>query len=332
MQIGESAEIELPRAFGSEAECQRWRPKLLHRVGSKEANVFIWLGDSASSFPVIYFAFAPLRKKRQFFKLVHARACLEADLFFDEHARGQATIEFAATAATKSIKMLSYVQRKLTNLWQNYGFQEKLDDTMARYPNHLFLFCGISHGAALAQATTLKLSMMYPTRKFQAATWNAYKWTDESGVAQMSAYVGKRLLSFVMSQGNDWDSIAGAPHDLEAMREIVFLDTDSGECRPALDVGRSRIGPITGWRMYRLHFAKTALRGMRAAMVAAAEGASTPSSDRLRLRSRTLSWPTREGFMRAWSFHRPEPLSSMTEQEEELLRVERDNNSDSDTD
>jgi len=300
MVVGDTAEVRLPAPMGS---CPAlWSPTLLHRAGSKEVSVFIWRGDEGSSNKFIYLAFSPLRKSAQFFKIMGAGATLVEDTFTETRGDAAASVEH-------TVRMFSYVQKKLQNLWLKYGFQEKLEATMAEYPDHLLLCCGISHGAALAQALALKLSLVYPRHRFQAVTWNAYKWMDVGSAALMRATVGKRLLSFVLSRRHYWDSVAGVPYHLEPAPHIVFLDADTGACRPAGDVRRTRLGPCSAWRMYNLHFAKTALKATRLATLAAMAGS------RQQLGSV-------HAFKRAWSLGRAVG-SALTEQEAELASLER---------
>merc|ERR1719433_2442653 len=117
----------------------------------------------------------------------------------------------------------------MRQLEEKYGFTEKLKEVLAEYPDHTIMCCGISHGAVLAQATALRFSIMHPTRAFSAVTWNAYKWTDREGVRKMSERLGDRLMPFVVSQGDTWDSVPGFPHNLESTNGIFFMDAGTGD-------------------------------------------------------------------------------------------------------
>lgn len=312
MQPDDIAEVRLPAAQNTPPAL--WSHALLHRAGSKEVSVFIWLGDESSKFPVVYFAFSPLRSKKQFFKLLAASGSLKADTFEEVSSEGQgpSTVKY-------TVPMFSYVHRKVQNLLDKYDFRSKLEDTMRRYPNHMMLFCGISHGATLSQAMILKLNLMYPMARFQAVTWNAYRWTDKSGVALMKKAVGNQLLPFVMSRGNSWDSIAGAPHNFEPMSHVVFLDAETGVCRPARSIPRTYPGPCSAWRAYNLHFAKTALKATRIAMVSALENHAPME------RLGSLTWShTSSGFLRSWRISPREPFSGFSFEEQEVGRLEKE--------
>mmetsp|Transcript_115690 Transcript_115690/g.338379 ORF Transcript_115690/g.338379 Transcript_115690/m.338379 type:complete len:374 (+) Transcript_115690:134-1255(+) len=312
MSPGETAEIRLPSPPGAEPKV--WRPTLLHRTGSKEVCVFIWRGDDSSGFPTIFFAFSPLRKRMQFFKI-----WMEGQVSPDKETIEVLSEDGQPTGDAHELRMLPYVQKKMRNLWQKYGFQALLEDVLARYPDHLLLCCGLSHGAALAQAAVLRMSLAYPHRSFQAVTWNSYKFLDEEGAELMRSAVGKRLLPFVLSRRGYWDSIAGAPHDLAPVSHIVFLDADTGDCRPAKDVGRTRLGVRSVWLAYKLHFAKVALKATRLA-TASALLATDPANGHAGLKAKkTLTWPVR-GNTRAWSYATRDPLFA---QERELARYER---------
>lgn len=308
MKVGETAEIRLPALPGAEPKV--WRPTLLHRAGGKEVCAFIWRGDDSSPFPTIFVAFSPLRSTKQFCKILFSSK--------------QTMREVAAVREEPTFMALAYVQKKLKNLWEKYDFQAKLDDTLAKYPSHLVLCCGLSHGATLAQATAMKSSLIYPEKSINAVTWNAYKFLDETGVAMFKEAVGKRLLPLTISQGKTWDSIAGAPRDFAPVPRIVLLDADTGDFRPAKDIKRTTLGPCSLWRAYRLHFAKQALKATRMAMTAALAAASgDPANKDSGLRQlRTLRWPTRHS-LRSWSYGPGDAWSPLTEQENELGRYER---------
>jgi hypothetical protein len=189
----------------------------------------------------------------------------------EEQASGDAC-SGAGTGKHYSVPMWAYCRRKVDNLFNKYDFLRKVQDTMRQYPNHRYLLCGISHGASVAQALALKLSLMYPRACFQAVTWNAYRWTTDEGVALMEQHVGRRLLPFVMATDTTWDSVAGVPYRLSHMPRIVFLNADTGEFKPAESIGGSRLDLrfifCCFWRMYKLHFAKTALKATKKAMLA----------------------------------------------------------------
>lgn len=263
MAPGASAEIQMPGGDRSEF----WRPTLLHRIGSKEACMFIWRGEGKELRPTLYFAFSPLRKRTQFLKIANQFGAVNQHTFRAPHADPD--------GEEASVTMLSYVHRKLRNMWEKYGCQAALDDALQQHPDHEVICCGLSHGAALAQAMVLKLTLMYPERTIQAVTWNAYKFLDDAGAALIDVSVGRRLLPLVMSRRGYWDSIAGAPHDLTPVPNIIFLDADTGECRPAEDVRRTRPSCGNFWRMYRLHFARTAIKATRMATIASREAERT---------------------------------------------------------
>eukprot|EP00747_Dinoflagellata_sp_TGD_P054623 gnl/TRDRNA2_/TRDRNA2_149119_c0_seq4.p1 gnl/TRDRNA2_/TRDRNA2_149119_c0~~gnl/TRDRNA2_/TRDRNA2_149119_c0_seq4.p1 ORF type:complete len:400 (+),score=61.63 gnl/TRDRNA2_/TRDRNA2_149119_c0_seq4:65-1264(+) len=288
MQPGESAEVQLPARQAGEAR----HPKLLHRIGSREISAFAWLGDEPEDGRIIYLAFNPLRKKRQFLKLLWAGACSVERTTLSGRSEAD-----AGAQTPRSICMLSYVKRKLNNLWTKFGFDRQLQELAASYPEHKFLFAGLSHGAAMAQAAAFRLRLEYPEIPVKAVTWNAYKWTDENGSALVHSVMGDCLLPIVLSrQGNGeprrWDSVAGAPASLAAMQRVLLLDADTGIFMPCQDVGNARVGLSSAMQAMELHFAKVALKAMRIATVAALEDrAGHMPISRLRSFS-SLSWTT----------------------------------------
>ncbi|CAK0824180.1 unnamed protein product [Prorocentrum cordatum] len=103
------------------------------------------------------------------------------------------------------------------------------------YPNHRVVFCGISHGAALAQAAALKFKDQQQSADVFVITWNAYRWTDDSGSRAVERTFGYRFLPLVMSRRRGgtrstryWDSVAHFPDTLSAMPNVALLDADTG--------------------------------------------------------------------------------------------------------
>ncbi|CAE8660111.1 unnamed protein product, partial [Polarella glacialis] len=166
MQPGERADVRLPAADGVMA--QTWHPTLLHRAGHQEAVAYTWLGDEAAGDRTIYVAFAPMRRKRQFFKIVGSCTGL-GDLVCEP---------LGAEGDRQSVLIAPYIQRKLAKVWGGCGLMEQLSKYVAAYPQHRILFSGISHGATLAQAAALQFQCAQPLADVHAATWNAFKWTD----------------------------------------------------------------------------------------------------------------------------------------------------------
>mmetsp|Transcript_76200 Transcript_76200/g.215625 ORF Transcript_76200/g.215625 Transcript_76200/m.215625 type:complete len:388 (-) Transcript_76200:455-1618(-) len=242
-----------------------WEPLLLARSGSHEAVPFVWCGDASAGDRTIYVAFSPLRKKRQFLKVMSQGTRLEAD----EHLDG--------AESPGDVYVSAYIKRKLDNLWSKYGFAEQLRDAAARYPTHRIMFSGISHGAALAQAAALRFSVQergFRSRIF-VASWNGYKWTNEAGSALVRAELGGRVLPIVLSRGapRRWDSVAEFPPGFAPMPGLLLLDVDAGIFLHNVRLGQAQLGPDFASRMAEMHFAKTALAAVKTAMARSLGGA-----------------------------------------------------------
>ncbi|CAE8687902.1 unnamed protein product, partial [Polarella glacialis] len=264
MQPGERADVRLPAADGVMA--QTWHPTLLHRAGHQEAVAYTWLGDEAAGDRTIYVAFAPMRRKRQFFKIVGSCTGL-GDLVCEP---------LGAEGDRQSVLIAPYIQRKLAKVWGGCGLMEQLSKYVAAYPQHRILFSGISHGATLAQAAALQFQCAQPLADVHAATWNAFKWTDSAGSSLVQQVLGKRLLPFVLSRADRWDSVAGFPACCAAMRNLVLLDADSGSFQQRASTvsfpGESNPANIAHWRRaLELHFASAVIKAMKQAMKLALE-------------------------------------------------------------
>lgn len=262
MKRGDFADVRL---VGTQNEV--WRLSLLGRTGQIEAVPFIWLGDERFGDKTLYVAFSPLRRKRQFVKLYS-----KGTVFVDDAAPGRETIRMAA-----------YMKSKLDELWSpSFGFRELLGEAAAVYPQHRILFTGISHGAALAQAAALRFSLTAgaDANRVFAASWNAYKWTDAAGSDLVHRELGSRLLPMVLSRAGPprrWDPAAEFPRGFAPMPHILLLDVDTGSFLEKVRLGDARLGKQFATRMAELHFAKTAMLAMRAAMDVAGRG-PTPNS------------------------------------------------------
>jgi len=310
MKLGALASIKLPTTL---TEMRVTSPVLRWRVGSKETAVLIWVGDSSQGDKVVYAAFNPLRRKQQFLQLLAARGNL-VDATFVQEGEGDERESY-------SVRLFSYIHKKLDNLWRKYKFEQVMLEVVEAYPSHKIVFCGLSHGAALAQAALFRLALVRPNIQVQAVTWNAYKWTDAKGVNLFDRKIGNRLLTFVLSRKQYWDSISGAPPGLASMNEIIFLDAETGETRPSLYVPDSKISPESVWRMYDLHFAKTALTATRLLMTTSL---GQPS---LLERMASMKWPIERRASLSilqLPFDQNHVLHALQEQEEEQKQLDLD--------
>lgn len=289
MQPGETAEVRLPSAAGG---TWLWTTRLLHRAGSREASPFIWLGDEEAGDRTLYVTFGPLRKKRQFLKIWSAGTHLVEDILPPGAEAGG--------SGSHTVLVSSYIKNKLDKLWGHFGFGQQLAEAAAGHPRHRILFAGISHGAALAQAAALRFALLQPEREVCAVTWNGYKWTDAAGSALAGQALGHRLLPLVLSrcepgEQRRWDSVVEFPAGFAAMPGVMLVDVDCGIFLPCV-LGHASLGPDFAARMAELHFAKTALKAMEAAMTlasslrlarleAAGSGDASPSP-----LARAMSW------------------------------------------
>eukprot|EP00931_Biecheleriopsis_adriatica_P072903 TRINITY_DN47286_c0_g1_i1.p1 TRINITY_DN47286_c0_g1~~TRINITY_DN47286_c0_g1_i1.p1 ORF type:complete len:405 (-),score=66.07 TRINITY_DN47286_c0_g1_i1:291-1505(-) len=260
MQPGAGAELRLPGGGV-------WRPTLLYRAGHREAVAFTWLGDVEAKDRSIYVAFAPMRRKRQFLKIVSPGGCLVPD---------------PLPGTRETIMMSPYIQRKLCKVWSHYGLLQQVSKAAEEYPQHRVIFAGISHGATLAQAAALQFQHHLAAagndgKRVHCITWNAFKWTNEPGSSMVEMAMGSRLLPIVMSRQQRWDSVAGFPADLAPLRSLVLLDADTGELQSRQTSedfpGRSNPASPKDWkRAMELHFASAAIKAMRQATACAQPG------------------------------------------------------------
>uniref|UniRef100_A0A7S2L0N0 Uncharacterized protein n=1 Tax=Zooxanthella nutricula TaxID=1333877 RepID=A0A7S2L0N0_9DINO len=107
-----------------------------------------------------------------------------------------------------------------------------------------------------------------------AVTWNAYRWTDAAGSRLAAERVP--MLPLVMSRTDGgarrWDSVAEFPACLAPMEQATFLDRESGDFVPAgghLHSASAGVNIDFFRRAAELHFARTAMAGMQAAMLRA---------------------------------------------------------------
>mmetsp|Transcript_20507 Transcript_20507/g.43607 ORF Transcript_20507/g.43607 Transcript_20507/m.43607 type:complete len:376 (-) Transcript_20507:57-1184(-) len=270
MQPGEAAEVQLPVALANSSP--RRVSTLLARAGHYEAVPFIWLGDTSVGDATLYVAFSPLRKKRQFWKLLSSGTSLVEDRVVRQNGGSEVFVE--------TLRISSYIKDKLDNLWsEKYGFGQQLSKAAAAHPGHRICFSGISHGAALAQAAALRFILLEPAacHRVTVTTWNGYKWTDAMGSALVGRLLGERLLPCVLSRGapRRWDSAAEFPPSTSGfapMPGVVLLDVDSGVFLERVRLGDAQLSMDFASRMAELHFAKTAIRALRTAMVRAMQG------------------------------------------------------------
>jgi len=257
------ADIKLSDDLGS---C---RATLLWRFGRREATPFIWLGTDEAENRTLYVAMSPIRNKRQYFKLLTQGSYMVDDVLQrdgEEH----------------TIRISSYIKERLDGLWSaehqsgiRHGspdLGDALEQTAAEHPGCRILFCGISHGGALAQAAALRFALLHPgySSRIHVVSWNAYKWTDASGAAIARSVLGDRLLPLVLSsrEGNErtWDSVPEFPPGFSPMPGTVLLDVDSGGFFSGLQVGHATVGVDFAARLFQLHFAKSAIAAMKIAM------------------------------------------------------------------
>jgi len=258
-----TAEVKQPGGLGT------WRPTLLGRYGNEESTPYIWLGDAGEGDRTLYVAFGPLRQGRQVIKV----CCAGSDLKLDQWGES-------------AIWISGYMKTKLDFLWdpEHYDFYGKLEEIASKYKGvtDKILFCGISHGAALAQAAALKFALCAPQHRprVHVASWNAYKWTDDAG-SELACHVfsdgdraRNRCLPFILSKElqsccgrrRRYDSVTEFPPDFAPMHDPVILDVDAGTLWGNVELGNVNLGLDFFVRAMDVHFAKEAIRGIKAAM------------------------------------------------------------------
>jgi hypothetical protein len=184
----------------------------------------------------------------------------------------------ATNGDVSSFRISGYVKDKLDGLWHKEHETSEADgffgDVLAQiayqHPEHRLLFCGISHGAALAQAAALRFALMEPALqpRIHVASWNAYKWTDADGSFLAARILSDRLLPLVLSSsgnGRRWDSVPEFPPGLSPMPGTMLLDVDSGHFFSDIELGEANLGLTFATRLFELHFAKRALCAMKTA-------------------------------------------------------------------
>lgn len=247
--------------------CEKtWHPTLLDRSGRREAVAFVWRGDAARDDRTLYVAFSPLRYRSQFVKVIAGGVA-------DKHRTAAAA---ATTDAQLGIPLATYLKQKIDRMWGDdptYNLCTMLLRHVERHPDHRVVFCGISHGAALAQAAALKFKDQQQSADVFVVTWNGYRWTDDSGSRAVERAFGHRFLPLVMSRrragprsARYWDSVAHFPDAMAAMPNVALLDADTGGIIRHRDPSEgTRLGPCSLLRMLELHFAKGALSATRKA-------------------------------------------------------------------
>lgn len=257
-----------------------WKQTLLGRYGYEEATPFIWLGDVSAGDRTLYVAFGPLRQGRQALKVCCRGSALELDRW------GDATIWIS-----------SYVKTKLDTLWdrRHYDFCTRLEEFASKTSSvtDRILFCGISHGAVLAQAAALRFALCSQEhrRKVHVVNWNAYKWTDQAGsdlawdVFSEGEGSASRCLPFILSKEiqscccvrRRYDSVPEHPAGFMPMRNSILLDVDAGTLWSNVYLGEVNAGLDFCVRAMDVHFAKEAIRGVKAAMARTHSGEPTES-------------------------------------------------------
>jgi len=267
----DTAALALPSG-SEEGDNREASAKLLYRTYTQENAAFIWQCSEPNA-KVVYIAFNPLRKNFQFVRLlknvVLGAVLVDHEMPLPDHDGG------LTVRRSRPVKMMRYISQKVESLYVKHEFREMLDKTLRDLPDHRVVFTGISHGATLAQAAALRASIRYPERQFHVVTWNAYKWTDAEGSSLMTEVFGDRLLPLVLSQEAQdggrrrWDSVSGAPSGLASMNCVTFLDAETGDFRDCPRVPDLSIGCTAVRAAVDLHFARTALRATKLAMIAA---------------------------------------------------------------
>lgn len=270
MRPGDVAELCLPAGFTRAHEDVRLRVEqrkaiLLSRceTDGKEAAAFIWAGTGADK--TVYVTFAPLRLKRQLWKI--RRATLRDEFIkMSDHAGG-----------ADRIRISSYVSYKLYQL-QGRGLQHLLAEALLKHPGHRLLFAGISHGAALAQAAAFQFRLVSPTSDVLVVTWNGYRWTDAAGSQIVGRVLGPNMLPLALSRQRgdgvrEWDSVVGFPAHCAPMLGFRLLDSGTGDIL-SCEAGSPYLLPSYlsldfARRAKALHFASGAIVATRRATMAA---------------------------------------------------------------
>mmetsp|Transcript_83419 Transcript_83419/g.183317 ORF Transcript_83419/g.183317 Transcript_83419/m.183317 type:complete len:433 (+) Transcript_83419:85-1383(+) len=297
MVVGQKAPISLPTMPSDPtqdtAEPRFVHPTLLLRCGSLEASPFVWLGDEEEEDQTIYVVFGPLRRKRQFMKIVVSSFGLEPD------------------PNTHGVKISGYIGYLLDKLWAEDQFGAHLSEIVRQHPNKRVLFAGLSHGAVLAQAAAFRFAYTgTPAQRsgpgisftgiggggdVMVVTWNGYKWTDTEGARLASQHL--QMLPFALSkvQGSHRyvDSVVEYPAgSFSALPGIIALDRDSGEFFD-VRIGNAHRNLDFVDRMRQLHFAQGVIKAMKLAMLTSlthleSSGIVTPEEIEM-IRSRSLS-------------------------------------------
>jgi len=278
-QEGGTATVKLP----NDAET---KPKLLKKLGNKNAVAMLWQGGSGDK--TVYIAFTPAR----------------GDSGAIQHfSKIQTEYTKVVSDVDDNIGVHAYLKRKFDVLWSDDeakgGLKTFLAGLMANgeYADYRFLFCGLSHGAALTQLATYRFARTFQAwNNFYAVSWNSYLWTDAAGAEKVHNTVQDHLLNLVASQRSHksgaryWDPSStysfGEPQNYVAMKHTRLLETgcwreasvrrgcDTQICGNMLVCDASQGCPgttnsfteLSNMQFQKLHFAQFVMRGMKEAM------------------------------------------------------------------
>lgn len=274
-------------------------PKLLGRFGNKNAVVLIWEGSADDK--TIYVAFTPAR----------------GDFAAADHARKILNINSPEPSeADDGMVVHAYLKKKFDALWSDEdsthgGLSKFLKKITKNFGNHKFLFCGLSHGAALTQLAAYRFagsqegSAVMNKNNFYAVSWNSYLWTNQIGAAKVHARLGDRLLNLVTTRRSHKTEVEGQPrrywdpssthdmgHGYVAMTGTRLLESGCTRasskqapcdeqicgyflaCDPPACPGQRTLSqePLQfNHDFQKLHYAPNALKGMKRAMLRALE-------------------------------------------------------------
>mmetsp|Transcript_27466 Transcript_27466/g.63493 ORF Transcript_27466/g.63493 Transcript_27466/m.63493 type:complete len:396 (-) Transcript_27466:94-1281(-) len=187
-QVGDRAEVRLPKGAQHLVEGGVVRPLLLGRYGEGFATACVWLGDEDHQGKCIHVTLQPAYM---------ADPALLMDVELQQSP---------ALFGEEPILVTKYIRRNLELLWVQHGFRDTLfrDGGLAdRYPDHTWIFSGVSHGATMSQAVALLFALEAQKRfgarapAIRLISWNGYRWTDHSGRTPMLNLIGDNQVNFV---------------------------------------------------------------------------------------------------------------------------------------
>mmetsp|Transcript_44177 Transcript_44177/g.104578 ORF Transcript_44177/g.104578 Transcript_44177/m.104578 type:complete len:424 (-) Transcript_44177:56-1327(-) len=266
-EVGEVAEVRLPKSCKHAEAGGSVFPRLLGKYGKDFYYASIWRGDEERQGKCIHVTLQPAFRGE-------TAILMEVDL-----------VKNPALFGDRAMSITSFISRMLEALWLKHGLREILfaqDGLAHTYRDYTWVFSGCSHGATMAQAITLLFAMEAEKRMpgkvpdVKLISFNGYRWLDEAGRQEMVRYIGDRQINIVaccqtsritwlrgpgtplVVDGvtvSKWDPTAGFPWTCVNVPGLFLMDIEDSRLFPIArlpDVHPAQLPK----RWYALHFAR----------------------------------------------------------------------------